>query len=72
MNTQTLLAILIVLVCIVLVMRSWISFWIELIRNRTSPTSTGSGCAGCAMGCRKQAVGPQIVELKQEKRHAVN
>jgi hypothetical protein len=72
MNTQTLLAILIVLVCSIVAMRSWITFWVDLIQNRTKPAAVGAGCAGCAMGCSKQTAGPQIVELKQEKRHTVN
>jgi len=68
MNTQTALAAAVVLLCGAFAMRSWIAFWIALIRSPNTTGSTKTGCSGCANGCQKASDGPRFVELKREPR----
>ena len=66
MNPQTAIAILVVALCAVVMLRSWFSFWIGLIRKPDLNKQVVSSCSGCANGCQKANSGPRLVELKRE------
>jgi hypothetical protein len=66
MNIQTVIAILVVLLCAVVMLRSWFSFWMGLIRKPDPNKQSGSSCSGCANGCQRANSGPKLVELKRE------
>ncbi len=68
MDLQTWLAILVVAICGIFVLRSWISFWIGLIRKPDPNNVSQSSCNGCVNGCQKANKGPRLVELKREGR----
>ena len=64
MNIQTLIAIIVVTLCSLVVLRSWVSFWIGLMWPKSNEPKTG--CHGCANGCQKGAGSSKLVELKRE------
>ena len=66
MNLQTAIAILVVALCAVVMLRSWFSFWIGLIRKPVPNKQAISSCNGCANGCQRASNGPKLVELKRE------
>lgn len=66
MNSQTIVAILVVALCAVIVLRSWFAFWAGLIRKPSDNQSPQSSCHGCANGCQKVSDRTQLVELKRE------
>ena len=68
MDLQTVIAILVVAICGIFVLRSWIFFWIGLILKPDPTKVSQTGCNGCANGCQKAKNGPQLIELKREGR----
>ena len=66
MNIQTIIAISVVVLAACVVMRSWIAFWIGLIRPSESSKPVNAKCHGCAHGCQNTANSPTYVELKRE------
>lgn len=64
MSIQTTIAILVVLLCGALVMRSWIVFWIRLVRSPKDTTEKTS-CSSCANGCSRTKDATPLVELKR-------
>ena len=67
MNTQTGIAVVVVVLCAAIVLRGWISFWIGLIWPSDLSKLAKSSCQSCVNGCQKESSSPSFVELKREK-----
>jgi hypothetical protein len=68
MDTQSAIAIGIVLICALAALRSWYVYWKGLVHAADDPTGAQKSCQGCASGCKLAPPGPSIVELKREPR----
>ena len=66
MHLQTYIAILVVVICGFFVLRSWLFFWVGLIRKPDPTKISQSTCSGCVNGCQKANNGPRLIELKRE------
>lgn len=66
MNLQTFIAMLVVAICAGVVLRSWFSFWVGIVRKPDPTKISQSSCSGCVNGCQKASIGPRLVELKRE------
>lgn len=64
MSLQTAIAIFVVLLCAVLVLRSWIVFWIRLVQAPRE-THTETSCSSCVNGCSRSRESVPLVELKR-------
>jgi hypothetical protein len=64
MDTQTIVAVSIVLVCAAIVLRSWLAFWFHLVRSPKDEVSNSS-CSHCVNGCDRNKDRVSIVELKR-------
>lgn len=64
MSLQTAIAIFVVLLCAALVLRSWIVFWIRLVRAPRE-TNAKSSCSSCVNGCSRSKEAVPLVELKR-------
>jgi len=64
MSIQTAIAVFVVLLCAALVLRSWIAFWIRLVRAPRETTAKTS-CSSCVNGCSRSREAVPLVELKR-------